>query len=264
MSNAPTEATSTTRVELERRECVATVRFVAEKGPPLLTSALLGELGTIVKQMAEDPCIRFVVFRASGPVFNAGADVGPLLHLNEDQGYSLARAGQHLFDAIEKLPQVTFAAINGHAIGGGCELAIACSFRIAVANAKLSLPEARLGLIPGWGGAKRLPMMIPLNWALRMLYAGEEIPADRAERIGLVDDVVPTEADLDAALERWFAKFRKSAPQAIIRIKRAVLNNDEAHQFGLCFTGSEAKEGIRAFLEKRAPSWAADAGCDEN
>jgi enoyl-CoA hydratase len=263
MSNAPTDASSATRVEFERHKCVATVRFVADKGPPLMTSPVLGELGTFAKQVAEDPCIRFVVFRSTGPVFNAGADVGPLLHLNEDQGCALARAGQHVFDAIENLPQVTFAALNGHAIGGGCELAIACSFRIAVATARLSLPEARLGLIPGWGGAKRLPMMIPLNWALRMLYAGEEIPADRAERIGLVDDVVASEADLDEALERWFSKFRKSAPQAIVRIKRAVLNNDEAHQFGLCFTGSEAKEGIRAFLEKRAPSWAADEECQD-
>ena len=264
MSNAPVEAASTTRVEFERRECVATIRFVAENGPPLLTSPVMGELVTLVEQIRADPCIRFVVFRSTGPVFNAGADVARLLQLNEDQAYSLAKAGQRLFDAIENLPQITFAAVNGHAIGGGCELAIACSFRIAVLGAKLSLPEAQLGLIPGWGGSKRLPMMIPLNWALRMLYAGEEIPADRAERIGLVDDVVQTEAELDEALERWFSKFRNSAPQAIVRIKRAVLNDDEAHQFGLCFTGSEAREGIQAFLEKRPASWATGSECRED
>lgn len=262
MSNAPAADTAATRIEFEQKGRVATVRFVTDKGPPLLSSPVLGELGAIARRLAQDSRVRFVVFRGSGDVFNAGADVGPILQLSEDQGYSLAKAGESVFNAIENLPQITFAAINGHAMGGGLELALACSFRIAVADATLGLPEVKLGLSPGWGATKRLPMIVPLSWALRMLYSGEPVTAEQAEKIGLVDEVTPTVDDLDAALERWFEMFKHGAPQAIIRVKRAILHDDECRQFGMSFTCADAKEGMRAFLEKRAPSWASEDECE--
>jgi enoyl-CoA hydratase len=264
MSSAPlARARPVTKVQFVRNKRTATVRFVAEKGPPIMSSPVLGELTRITEALAQDACIRFVVFRSSGPVFNAGADVDEVANMSEDQGFPFSKHGQHVFDAIENLPQITFAAMNGHALGGGCELALACSFRIMVGGTRIGQPEVKFGVIPAWGGTKRLFLLAPFNYALRMLYSGEPISAEEAHRIGLVDEVVPAEADLDAALERWFSKFAGCAPQAVIRIKRAVLNDDESHQFGLCLSSADAREGMRAFVEKRKPAWAVEAECDQ-
>lgn len=246
-----------TRTEVTRAEHVATVWFVAESGPPLLSSSLLGELGRLMECIAQDAAIRFVVFRARGAVFNGGADVAEVMRMGQDQCFPFAKLGQHVFDAIENLPQITFAAMNGHALGGGCELALACSFRLMTAGATIGLPEVKFGVIPAWGGTKRLPQIVPLNWALRMMYSGESVTAEQAEQIGLVDEVVPTADHLDAALQRWFKRFSLCAPQSIVRIKRAILNDDESHQFGLCFTGTDPKEGMQAFFDKRPPTWKA-------
>lgn len=254
------ETKATTRIELEKSGPVATIRFVSEKGPAILCSAALGELTTQLERLKDCSETRFVVFRSTGKVFIAGADISEMASMNEDQGYALSQHGQRVFNAIEFLPQITFAALNGHTLGGGCELAMACSFRIMVAGAKIGQPEVKLGLIPGWGGTMRLRTLVPLGWALRMLYSGEPISAEQAAAIGLVDEVVPGEADLDAALERWFKLFQSAAPHAIARVKRALLNDDEARQFSLCFSCSDAHEGMRAFLEKRAPSWTGCAG----
>lgn len=244
-----------THAELTRDGHVATVRFTSEKGPAILSSPVLGELTRICEQLREDSATRFVVFRASGKVFVAGADISEMAHFDESAGYALSQHGQRVFDAIETLPQVTFAAMNGHALGGGCELVLACSFRLMAAGSKIGQPEVKLGLIPGWGGTKRLTRLVPLSWALRLLYSGEPLSAEQAEKIGLVDEVVPSPEALDEALQRWFAMFRAAAPRAILRIKRAILNDDEAHQFGTCFSCSDAREGVRAFLEKRQPAW---------
>ncbi|MBW7905853.1 MAG: enoyl-CoA hydratase/isomerase family protein [Phycisphaerae bacterium] len=253
------ETTAGTRAELVREGNVATIRLVSERGPAILSSPVLGQLTAITDALAEDPAVRYVVFRGEGKVFVAGADIAEMANFDEDHAHALSVHGQRVFDAIESLPQVTFAAINGHALGGGCELALACSFRLMVAGAKIGQPEVRLGLIPGWGGTKRLPRIVPLNWALRMLYTGEAVSAEKAEQIGLVDEVVPDAAALDAALARWFALLAPAGRHTTQRIKRAVLNDDEANQFGLCFNCSEAREGMQAFLEKRPPSWAASS-----
>ena len=249
------ETRPATHIELTKDEHVATVRFIADSGPPLLSSAALGELGRVVEQIAEDAAMRFVVFRSNGKVFNGGADVAEVMRMDQDQAFPFSVHGQHVLDAIESLPQITFAAMNGHAMGGGCELALACGFRLMVAGARIGLPEVKFGVIPAWGATKRLPRIVSLNWALRMLYSGEAITAEQAEQIGLVDELVPSPDHLDQALQRWFTRFANCAPQAIIRIKRAILNQDESHQFGLCFTSEDPKEGTRAFFEKRAPCW---------
>ena len=252
-----------THVECKREGNLVTVRLVPEAGPPLLTSPVLGELTRITEQLAQEACVRYVVFRGSGSTFSGGADLHEVMQMSQDQAFAFASHGQNLLNAIENLPQVTFAAMNGHAAGGGLELALACSFRIAVADAKVGLPEVRFGVIPAWGGTQRLPLLAPLNFALRMLYSGDMIDAQQALQNGIVDEVVPTADDIDGALARWFDLLSAGASQAIIRIKRAVLNSDEAHQFGLCFTSDDPKEGMRAFLEHRQPNWTIDAQCRE-
>lgn len=262
MSSAPTSTDiPTTRLEVTRDGMVATVTFVADEGPPLISSPLLGELGRAVEQLSADACIRYVVFRGRGTAFNHGADIREIVLHDEDQGYALSKHGTHVFDAIENMPQITFAALNGDTLGGGCQLALACSFRIAVETAQLGFPEVKLGLIPGWGATQRLPMLVPLNWALLLLYSGDSIPATQAKEIGLVDEVVASEAELDPALGRWFERFSHCAPQAIIRIKRAILSKDEPSQFSLAFRCPDAKEGMRAYLEGREPQWQSTAHC---
>jgi enoyl-CoA hydratase len=245
-----------TAVELSRAGDVATVRFTNEGGVNILSSATLGELGEQVQSLAEDRRVRFVVFRGSGKVFLAGADISEMRNFDDTRGEAYSRHGQHVFDAIEALPQVTIAAINGAALGGGCELALACDFRLIALGAKIGLPESTLGLIPGWGGTKRLPRIVGLSRAKRLMYSGERISAEEALRCGLVDETTPTPEDFDTALDRWFAELRPGAPASVARIKRAMLEDDETGQFSLCFSCSEAREGMAAFCEKRPPTWA--------
>jgi len=255
---------STTRVELSRQGSVATVRFVTDDGPAIVSSRVVGELGGVVEQIAEDGNLRYVVFRGSGPVFVAGADIHQMSHFTEDQGEAFARAGHRVMNAIAVLPQVTIAAMNGHAMGGGCELALACDFRLIVRGARIGQPESRLGLIPGWGGTIRLPRVVGDVQARRLMFSGAAIPAEEALRIGLVDEVVPTVEDLDAAVERWLEAMAPGSPAAIARIKRALSQNDEIRQFGLSVSCSDAREGMSAFLEKRKPFWSSWSECGKS
>lgn len=246
---------NTTQVTVIRNGPVATVQFSTEGGVNIFSSCVIGELGTQVEMLAADASVRFVVFRAVGKTFIAGANIKEMAVYNEDQGEAFSRHGHHVFDAIEALPAITFAAINGHAMGGGCEVALACDFRIAVASARIGLPECRLGLIPGWGGTRRLPRLIGPARARRLMFSGEALSAEAAAGIGLVDEVVPDQESLDAALSRWFESMKPGSPAAVRHIKHALLKGDETRQFALGFGTSEATEGMQAFLEKRKPSW---------
>jgi enoyl-CoA hydratase/carnithine racemase len=247
---------SQTEVQLVKDGPVATVKFVAATGVNIFSSRVIGNLGTVVAQLAADPRLRFVVFRGEGRVFLAGADISEMSTFTEDQGRAFAKNGHNVFNAIEALPQITFAAMNGAALGGGCELAVSCDFRLLVKDAKIGSPETRLGLIPGWGGTQRVPKYVGLGVARRLLFSGEAITAEEAYRIGLVDEVVPTAADLDAVLQKWFKLLAPGSPAAIARVKRAMHSRDEIGEFGTCFSTSDAREGTRAFLEKRQPGWA--------
>ncbi len=259
--SAETKEAGHTRVELERDGQVAVVRFTTPSGINVICSELIGELGNAVEKLATCPDVRFVVFRGSGRTFLAGADIREMSRMDEDDARAFSRHGHHVFDAIEALPQVSIAAINGHAMGGGCELAMACDFRIMVAGAKIGQPEVKLGLIPGWGGTRRLPRLVGWARARRLMFTGEAIDAEAAERIGLVDQLVPDEAALDAALREWFARLATASPAAIKRLKRALATGDEVEQFSRCFGCSDAREGMQAFLEKRAPAWTNWADC---
>lgn len=246
---------STTRVELIKDGLVGTIRFTPETGVNIFSSRVIRELGTLVQKAAEDVNLRYVVFRGDGKVFLAGADISEMSQFSEEDGRAFATTGHNVFNAIAAMPQVTFAAINGHALGGGCELALACDFRIMVAGAKIGLPECTLGLIPGWGGTQRLPRIVGEAVARRLIFSGQPVTAEEALKIGLLDEVVPTAADLDTALAKWFKYVEPGSPHAIQRAKRALLHRDEISEFARCFTSPEAKEGIAAFLEKRKPAW---------
>lgn len=247
---------SQTDVRLDKVGDVATIRFVPGAGVNIFSSRVIGNLGTVVEKVAGDPHVRFVVFRGDGKVFLAGADISEMSHFTEDQGRAFALNGHNVFNAIEALPQVTVAALNGHALGGGSELAMACDFRLMVKGAKIGQPETRLGLIPGWGGTQRITRYVGLGMARRLLFSGESISAEEAHRIGLVDELVASAEELDAALVRWFKLLAPGSPAAITRVKRALQNRDEIGEFAKCFSCSDAKEGTTAFLEKRVPGWA--------
>ncbi|MCK4340447.1 MAG: enoyl-CoA hydratase/isomerase family protein [Phycisphaerae bacterium] len=247
---------SQTDVRLSKEGEVATVQFIPGAGVNIFSSRVIGNLGTVVEKIAADPRIRFVVFRGDGKVFLAGADISEMQSFNEDHGRAFATNGHNVFNAIEALPQITFAALNGHALGGGCELAMSCDFRLIVSKAKIGQPETRLGLIPGWGGTQRLTRYVGLGQARRLLFSGDSISAEEALRLGLVDEVVPSAEELDAALHKWFKMLTPGSPAAITCVKRAMLRKDEIAEFGKCFSCSDVREGAAAFLEKRTPSWA--------
>ena len=248
-------STAGTTLEVSKDGHTATVTFSSERGVNVFSSAVMGELGRQVELLAQDSDLRFVVFRGAGKTFLAGADIGEMSAFDEAQGAAFAKHGHHVFDMIESLPQVTFAAINGHALGGGCELAIACDFRLMTRKATIGQPESVLGLIPGWGGTIRLRQLVGLSHARRMLFSGQGIKADEALAIGLVDEVVEDADGLDAALARWRELIAHGAPRAITRIKRAMAHDDEINQFGCCFSCDDAHEGMKAFLDKRPPNW---------
>lgn len=256
MSSAEAAEAKVTQASLTRHNGVATITFASDTGVNVFSSATLSALHNCVEQVAEDASVRFVVFRGSGKTFVAGADISEMSRFGEPAGKSFAEHGHHVFAAIEKLPQVTFAVINGHCLGGGCELAISCDFRLMSANGRIGQPEVKLGLIPGWGGTIRLPRLIGAPAARRLLFTGEGISAEQARTLGLVDEVVASPDELDACLERWLESLKHASPAAIKRLKHTLRSGDEVYQFATSFGCSDAHEGMKAFLEKRPAQWA--------
>jgi enoyl-CoA hydratase len=221
-----------------------------------LNVATVEELGAAFEQAGKDPAIRVVILTGAGDkAFVAGADISEIAALDDISGAEFSSRGQRVFDAIESLGKPVIAAVNGYALGGGCELAMACSIRIAAENAVFGQPEVKLGLIPGYGGTQRLPRLVGKSRALQLLITGETIPAMEAMRLGLVDGVVPAEALLDQAnaLARQIAA---NAPVAVKFCIEAVDRGEfreEAALFGKVCATEDMKEGTRAFLEKRPP-----------
>ncbi len=248
---------SQTDVVLEKSGPIATVKFVTPGGVNIFSTRVVTTLGERIAPLAHDTQVRFVVLRGEGKTFLAGADISEMSEFDEGRARVFAAQGHRVFNTLASLPQVTFAAINGHALGGGGELSLACDFRLMVRDARIGQPEVRLGLIPGWGGTQRLPRVVhSLGQAKRLLLSGEAISAEEAHRIGWIDEVVPTAADLDAALQRWFAALAPASPHAIARVKAALASGDEIAEFGRCFNAPDARAGTTAFIEKRKPTWA--------
>jgi len=248
---------------LDRDGAVALVTVNRPAVLNALSLATLGELGRVMTDLRDDAGVRAVIVTGAGEKsFVAGADISELAGQTPTTGREFARAGQTLFDLIETLGKPVIAAINGFALGGGCELAMACTIRIASDTARLGQPEVNLGLIPGYGGTQRLPRLVGKGRALEMMLTGAAIPAAEAHRIGLVNQVVPL-AELMTAARTLAARLAAQPPVAVRYILEAVQRGLEVSQaegqaheatfFGLVAATDDMREGTRAFLEKRKP-----------
>ena len=227
-----------------------------------LNSATIDELDRAIVAMVSDPDIGGIIVTGVGRAFVAGADIVELAALDAGGARELSRRGQEVFARFESSHKPVIAAVNGFALGGGCELAMACHVRIASDTAKFGQPEVKLGLIPGYGGTQRLPRLVGAGHAAQLLLTGEIIDATEAARIGLVNRVVPA-ADLMSTCETLMKQMLANAPLALARILEAIRGAVDAPPSALfdretsCFTmlaGTEdAREGTAAFLEKRTP-----------
>ena len=226
-----------------------------------LNRQTLEDLSKAFDAAEHDPDVKAVVVTGAGEkAFVAGADIGEIADLDAQAGRSFALFGQTLFRAIETFPKPVIGAVNGFALGGGCELAMACHIRIASETASFGQPEVNLGVIPGYGGTQRLARLVPKGVALELLLTGDRIDARRAYEIGLVNAVVPKE-ELMAKAEVLARKIAGKAPVAARHCLEAVhagldmpLEEGcylEATLFGLCCATQDMKEGTRAFMEKR-------------
>ena len=250
---------------VERSGAVARITLNRPKVLNALNRALFGELDTALDELGGDAGVRAIVLTGAGEkAFAAGADISELAQVSAVEGQQLALRGQRIFSKLENLGKPVIAAINGFALGGGCELVMACTFRIATETARLGQPEVKLGLLPGYGGSQRLPRLVGKGAALKLLLTGEMIGAAEALRIGLVDEVVPA-AELLSRAEALAATIAGMAPMAVAQSLAAVhagydlpLDEALAHEaalFGICCATEDKAEGTQAFLEKRAPVW---------
>jgi enoyl-CoA hydratase len=246
---------------LERDGAVAVVTINRPKVLNALNSATVDDLRRAMLELKTDEAVRAIVLTGAGEKsFVAGADINELAVQTPTSGREHALTGLHVFDVIENLGKPVIAAINGFALGGGCELAMACTLRIAADTARLGQPEINLGLIPGYAGTQRLPRLVGKGRAMEMILTGAPIAADEAQRIGLVNRVVPA-AELMTEARKLAAQLAASAPIAMRYIINAVNKGMEmpfaeacqyeATLFGLVASTDDMKEGTRAFLEKR-------------
>jgi len=245
---------SGTQIELRVDGPRATITFHTKGGVNVMSLAVLERLGEVVEELSRNADVRFCTLTAEGKVFIAGANIKEMAGFTPADGRHLSVRGNAVMDALGGLPCVTVAVINGAALGGGCEIALACDFRIAVPSAKIGLPETSLGLIPGWGGIGRMARIAGSQVARRLVFGGVPVSADEAKKCRLVDEVVPPD-ELDAAVESLFKSLVRGGPRAIGLAKRVLLGGDEPEAFRECFTGDESREGMGAFIEKRAAAW---------
>ena len=240
---------------------IATITINRPKALNALNQATVSELKDVVEKIATDKAIKVVIITGAGAKsFVAGADIKEMASKNAAEGREWGQFGQNVFTEIENLPQPVIAAINGFALGGGCELSCACDIRYAAENAKFGQPEVGLGITPGFGGTQRLARLVSPGMAKQLIYTAKNIKADEAYRIGLVNAVYPLEELLPAA-EKLAETIAKNAPIAVRACKKAI--NDglqvdmdraiviEEELFGSCFETADQKEGMGAFLEKR-------------
>ena len=250
---------------LERDGAVASVTVNRPKVLNALNAATLDELRRAALELKHDDGVRAVILTGAGEKsFIAGADINELAVQTPTSGREHALRGQHVFDLIENLGKPVIAAINGYALGGGCELAMACTLRLAADTAKIGQPEINLGILPGYAGTQRLSRLVGKGKAMELILSGAQIGAAEAERIGLVNRVVPA-ASLMAEARKLAGELANNAPIAM-RYIIAAINKGlempfaeacvfEATLFGLVASTDDMREGTRAFLEKRKPEF---------
>jgi enoyl-CoA hydratase len=248
---------------LERDGAIAIVTINRPRVLNALNGSTLGELQRLLRDLQRDDTVRVVILTGGGEKsFVAGADINELAALTPVGGREHALAGQRVFDLIEHLGKPVIAAINGYALGGGCELAMACTLRLAADTARLGQPEIALGLLPGYAGTQRLPRLVGKSKAMEMMLTGTPITAGEALRVGLISRVVPA-ADLMAEARTLAGQLAAAAPIAMREIINAVnagaempfaqACQHEAALFGLVVSTEDMREGTAAFLDKRTP-----------
>ncbi len=249
----------------ETKNSIAYVTVNRPKVLNALNMATMEELRTVFHAIKDDATVRVVILTGSGEkAFIAGADINELAKHDAVQGKAYTHKGQSVLNLIENLGKPVIACINGFALGGGCEMAMACTMRLASDNAKLGQPEVKLGIIPGYGGTQRLPRLVGKGVAQQLVLSGEMISAQEAHRIGLVNEVVP-QAELIPRAEAIAHKIIANAPLAVQYAMEAVNKGMEmtlqeglyleATLFGVCCATEDKTEGTKAFLEKRAANF---------
>jgi len=244
---------------------IATITFNRPKALNALNRELMTEFSEAIGEVYQNEGIRVLVLTGSGEKsFVAGADITELATFNALQAKNLSELGHNTINKLQELPIPVIAAVNGFALGGGSEIALACDFIYASDNAKFGLPEITLGLIPGYGGTQRLPRLIGKNKAKELIFTGKMISASEAYEIGMVNKVVPSESLMKEVLKTagMIASKGKVSIRAAKQAINSGMNSDlgtgckiEMDAFSLCFAGEDAKEGTSAFLEKRKPEF---------
>ena len=229
-----------------------------------LNTEVLSELADALKEIEDDDAVKAVIVTGEGKAFVAGADIAQMSKLNAVEGRAMMQAGHKVMNTIDQMPKPFIEAVNGFALGGGCELAMACDIRIASSKAKFGQPEVGLGIIPGFCGTQRLSRLVGKGMAKYLIYYAEMINAEEAFRIGLVEKVVEPDALMEAA-EKLANTIASKAPIAVAQAKIAINNGFdmdlksasqlEVEATTVCFGSEDQKEGMAAFLEKRAPEW---------
>lgn len=251
------------RVRLEAEDGLALVVVDRPRALNALNTAVLEELRDVLRQVAQRDDVRVVILTGAGErAFVAGADIKEMESMDPLATRRFAALGHEVTHLLETLEKPVIAAVNGYALGGGCELALACDLRIASENARLGLPEVTLGILPGFGGTQRLTRLLGRGRASELILTGEPVDATTAERIGLVNRVVPPETLLEEA-KALGRKLRDRGPVALKLAKAAIHQSQEAHlaaglafeqeTFSLAFSTEDQEEGMRAFVEKRKP-----------
>jgi enoyl-CoA hydratase/carnithine racemase len=263
VENATAAALTLENVLYEKKGAIAYVTLNRPKVLNALNTPTWTDLRTAFEAARDDPAVRGVILTGAGEkAFIAGADISELAQTTAVEAEKSSSNGQAVLNLVENLGKPVVAAINGFALGGGCETAMACTIRIAVETAKFGQPEVKLGLLPGGGGTQRLPRLVGKGRAMQLILTGEMITAQEAYRIGLVNEIVPA-ADLISRAEAILKQIASNAPIAVQYALEATNKGMETSQsegqlleasyFGLCAATEDKKEGTAAFLEKRPP-----------
>ena len=247
-------------VELTKKDNIAVITMNRPEALNALSKAVFSDLEAVLDDVENDDDVYVVIITGAGRAFIAGADIGEMAPMNVAEGLAFSELGNRLLMRVDMMEKPTIAAVNGFALGGGCEMALACDIRIASEKAKFGQPEVGLGIIPGFGGTQRMARIIGTGAAMELIYTADTIDAQKAKEIGMVNYVVPAEELMDKTMEMAH-KICKNAQKAIRVSKMAIrrgIDCDistavtyEALAFATCFGTEDQKEGMQAFLEKR-------------
>ncbi|MBX3396594.1 MAG: enoyl-CoA hydratase/isomerase family protein [Phycisphaerae bacterium] len=256
----------TTEVLYHQDGPIGRITFSTDDGINLMSTPVMAAMECRLDDIRNNhPEVRVLIFTGAGKTFLAGADIREMDRAPGDAGKAFAQRGQRFMNTLARYEQaVTIAAINGPALGGGCELALACDLRVMAREATIGFPEVKLGLIPGWGGTQRAFALMGPAKARRMIFVGEALPGDVAAEAELVNEVVPGD-DLMTVVDAMARRILANGPGAVRLAKRVVCATEqhwlersmmsEAEAFGEAFISGEGREGLRAFVEKRQPAW---------